>query len=668
MKKMRGWAAVLGATCVATVPAGTALAEVTRFEIVAIEHNALEGRVFGAVGTYDRIKARVTVAVDPADRRNAPIADLGLAPRNSAGKVEAVADVEILKPADRKRGNGKLFYEVVNRGNKLAPGIFNDAGSSALLKAGDAGNGHLLRAGYTLVWSGWQGDLAPGRAALSLSVPTLAGVTGRISAELLFDNLTSPVVATLAWPAAETDSARLAVRARWNDAPASPPDMSFRFIDPLHVQITRPSGFDAGALYELDYVARDPKVLGLGFAATRDIVAFLRRDTSASNPLAERGRATIRHTYVYGQSQSGRFLREYLYLGFNEDLSGRIVFDGMLPHIGGARFTATNMRFGDPGRNPRHPQDWASIADRFPFTYAETTDPYTGKRDSLLTRCRQTRTCPKVVQADSEHEWWAAKASLLVTDPGGRPLTLPADVRLFMTAGAPHAARPDAIAQPSASCMMPLNPVHQGPVLRAMLHNLDQWVDRGIAPPASRTPNLADGSLVAPEDPQLQAPIPGVPYRGMHGIAAAQDLSAWPVKLLGQYKLYVPRLNDNGMILGGVHLPVIDAPKATYTGWNPRAVGYGPTTLCPLQGGAVAFAMTREERIRSGDPRLSVEERYASPAAYVALVDEIGEALVRQRLMLAEDLPRQHQAALDDTLARLHRPAGAAAPAAERSE
>ena len=170
-------------------------------------------------------------------------------------------------------------------------------------------------------------------------------------------------------------------------------------------------------------------VLGLGFAATRDIVAFLRRDGSAANPIAQGGRSTVERAYTYGQSQSGRYLREFLYLGFNEDMTGRAVFDGMLPHIGGARFTGMNMRFGLPGRNTRHPQDPAGVVDRFPFTYTETTDPFTGARDSLMKRCRTTSTCPKVIQADSEYEWWGSKASLLVTDLSGRHLELPADVR-----------------------------------------------------------------------------------------------------------------------------------------------------------------------------------------------------------------------------------------------
>ena len=434
--------------------------------------------------------------------------------------------------------------------------------------------------------------------------------------------------------------------------------MSFRFLDPTRVEIKRPAGFDGGALYALDYVARDPKVLGLGFAATRDIVSYLRRDVSADNPLAEGGRASIRHTYAYGQSVSGRFLREFLYLGFNEDLERRMVFDGMLVHLGGARFTAVNSRFGVIARAPRHPLDPGAIADRFPYTYVETANPFTGARDSLLQRCSESRTCPKIIQADSEYEWYLSKASLLVTDPNGKPLKMPSNVRLFTTAGTPHIARPDAVAQANPLCVMPVNPLHQGPVLRAMLNNLDHWVDRGVTPPPSRTPTLADGSLLEVQKAAVQLPsaIPGLPYTGMHVTAAELDLTAHPPKVLNEIKLYLPRLNADGMMVGGVHLPAIDAPKATYTGWNPRVEGFGPATLCPLMGGVVRFATTREERVKNNDPRPSVEERYPSASAYVDKVDKFAQELVRQRLMLEEDLSRQHEAAVNDTLARLRAP------------
>lgn len=656
MRAKRSCVFGLAVAGMAIVAADAARAEVTRFEVLSVERAALAGKSFGDVGTYDRIKARVTVAVDPADPRNAAIVDIGMAPRNAAGKVEAVSDVEILKPSDPKKGNGKLFYEAANRGNKLSLGVFNDASSD------EQTNGYLMRQGYTLVWSGWQGDLKSTPDVLALSVPTLTGVTGRITEEIVFDNVTSPVAAPLAWPAAEQDTAKLTVRARWNDTPASPEDMSFRFVDPSRVEIKRPAGFDGGALYAIEYVAKDPKVLGLGFAATRDIVAYLRGDVSADNPLAQDGRSSISHAYAYGQSVSGRFLREFLYLGFNEDAGRKKVFDGMLVHIGGARFTAVNSRFGVIARAPRHPLDPGAIADRFPYSYADSTNPYTGARDSLLKSCSKSRTCPKIIQADSEYEWYHSKASLLVIDPKGKALKQPSNVRLFTMAGTPHIARPDGTAQANPLCMMRTNPLHHGPLMRAMLSNLDGWVDRGAAPPPSRTLGLSDRSVIEADKAaaQLQAPIPGLPYTAMHVAAADLDLTARPPKVLGELKLYLPRLDADGMMVGGVHLPAIDAPKASYTGWNPRVAGNGPTMLCPLVGGVVPFAATREERTKNNDPRPSVEERYASPAAYVAKVDEAAKTLVRQRLMLEEDAERQHAAAEADTLARLRAPQGEA--------
>lgn len=644
----------LGMACLASLAAQPALAEVSRFEVLSVERETLEGRSFGDVGTYDRIKARATVEVDPADRRNAVIVDIDRAPRNAQGKVEAVADVEILVPSDPKRSNGKLLYEVVNRGNKLALGVFNDAASNALAKAADAGNGYLLRQGYTLVWSGWQGDLAPASDALALSVPTLTGVTDRIFEEFVFNNSTNPVVARLSWPASDTQSVTLTVRARWEDSPASPSDLSFRFLDPSRVEISRPAGFDGGAIYKLDYVARDPKVLGLGFAATRDIVSYLRRE-SPDNPLTRDGRSPVRHAYAYGQSISGRFLREFLYLGFNEDLSGRAVFDGMLVHVTGARLTAVNMRFGVIARAPRYPQDAGAIADRFPFTYAETTNPFTRKRDGLLKRCTESRTCPKIIQADGEYEWYHSRASLLVTDPAGKAVKLPPNVRLFTIAGTPHVVR-SPVAQKDPLCIMPTNPLKQGPVMRALLSNLDAWVDRGVAPPASRTPTLSGRSLVAADAGKLKKRIPGVPYTAMHVVAAEEDLASKPGKIVGYHKLYLPRLDSDGMMMGGVRLPAIEVPKATYTGWNPRVADQGATTLCPLIGGAVAFAATREEREKNGDPRPSLEERYSSAEAYVAQVEKVARALVRERLMLEEDVVRQRQAAIEDTLAGLRAP------------
>lgn len=638
--------------------AGPAAAEVTKFQVVSVQSPALEGRTFGSVGTYDKITARVTVALDPAERRNTPIADIGIAPRNAQGKVETTADVVILRPTSAAKGNGALFYEVVNRGRKLAPGLFDYAaeGGSRLEKAGDIGDGLLLRQGFTVVWSGWQADFKPGPTDLGIDVPVLTGVTGPAREEFIFDNTRPVSTATLAWPAAEPAKASVTVRAKATDARDTPADLTFRFTDPTHLEITRPKGYDAGALYEVRYTARDPKVLGMGFAVTRDLMSFLRHDTTAANPLAN-GKFT--RALGYGSSQSGRFLRESLYLGFNEDLAGRRVFDGMLVHIAGARMTFVNARFGQPGRNSRHLTDPAYRADRFPFTYATTTDPFSGARDGLMAKCTATRTCPRVIQADSEHEWWASRASLLVTDPKGAPLATPENVRLFMVAGTPHSAGVNAVMTRQQTCQMPMNPVHAGPVLRALLVDLDDWVGKGTAPPASTAPTMANGGLTTGGARQPPAPIPGYPYTGIHTRAFLMDWSSFPPAQKGEYTVYAPKVDGDGMVVGGVHMPIIAAPKATYTGWNPRAEGYGSTAFCALQGGVLPFAETRAARTAANDPRPSLEERYPTADAYVAAVRAAATRLVAQRLMLAEDIEPQVEAARADTLARLKPRAGA---------
>jgi len=254
-------------------------AKVVKFEIVRKESPAFEGKTFGAVGTYDRIIARATIAVAPSDPHNTIIVDIDNAPRNEQGLVEAVTDVEILQPTVAANGNKTLFYEVLNRGNKLAYDILDDLGvANDLAKAADAGNGFLMNHGYTVVWSGWQGDIAPGGGRLTFSPPVVAQATGNARDEFVFDHTENPVTVKLSYAVADLDPthAKLTVREREGDARATPDGLSFSFVDAERISITRPAGFDAGAIYEFVYVAKDPKVMGLGFAATRDIVSFLR--------------------------------------------------------------------------------------------------------------------------------------------------------------------------------------------------------------------------------------------------------------------------------------------------------------------------------------------------------------------------------------------------------
>jgi Alpha/beta hydrolase domain len=390
-------------------------AKVIKFEILRTESPAFEGRTFGAVGTYDRIIARATVAVAPDDPNNSVIVDIGGAPRNAQGLVEAVSDVEILRPTIAANGNRRIFYEVVNRGSKLGLALFNDTGIiNEPVKAADAGNGFLMNRGYTVVWSGWQGDTAPGGGRLTFSPPTVPEVTGLAREEFIFDHLENPALATLSYPAGDLDPAhtKLTVRQREADSRAAPSDLSVKFEGPNRIAISRPAGFDAGAIYEFIYLAKDLKVMGLGFAATRDIVSFLRNErrdaTGTPNVLA----GQIDRAIGFGASQSGRYLHDFLYLGFNSDEAGRAVFEGLMPHISGGKKTFTNYRFSQPGRSPYQHGDTVYPGSEFPFSYPVITDSRTGRTDGLLARClaagtgrKSSRLTVKSNSTSSAHPW-----------------------------------------------------------------------------------------------------------------------------------------------------------------------------------------------------------------------------------------------------------------------
>jgi len=651
-----GLAARAAALCALTAVALSAHAEVTRFEILQ-SGPAFEGRSFGSVGPYVKVTARATIAVDPADPRNAVIADIDRAPRNAQGKVEATADVILLKPADPQRGNGTLFVDILNRGRLLAPHLFDEAkqpGATEAVKAGDAGIGFLHGQGYTMAWIGWQADIPSQPNQLALAVPSLKGVTGPARDEFLFDHLRSPATVTLSAPIVDPASLAVTVRARWDAPRQKPQGLSIRATGPQTVEITRPAtGFDAGALYEVTWTARDPGVFGLGFAATRDVASFLRRDGTTANPLAVAGRSTVQHAIAFGISQSGRYLRDYLYFGFNEDLAGGMVFDGVWPHVAGGRRMATNYRFGQPSRNARHPQDPAWQADLFPFAYQTLVDPLSGRRDGLLQRCRLNATCPKIFHSDSEHEWWASRASLNVTDLSGNHLDLPPDVRMYMIAGSPHDSQPGEKMRSAPTMALPVNPMHAGAPMRALLTALQAWITTGVEPPASRVPMRAHGTLVEAAD-AVPRTIPGLPYTSIHTGAAFTDTTVFPPKILGMYPVFVPRADNDGMAIAGIRMLPLSVPKATYTGWNPRAEGYGAGTLFPLQGAVVPFAATKAEREAKRDPRLSLAERYADNAAYVDAVRKAAARMVAERLMLPQDAERAVEAASQDRLSQLH--------------
>jgi hypothetical protein len=622
--------------------ASPAAAKVVKFEVVRLESPAFEGRSFGSIGTYDRIIARATIAVAPDDPGNKIIVDLDRAPRNARGLVEAVTDVEILRPTVAANGNRRLFYEALNRGNKLGLALFNDQAPSIndLVKAADAGNGFLMNRGYTVVWSGWQGDVVPGGGRMTFSPPVLPDVSGLAREDFIFDHTDNPASAALSYPAADLDPAhaKISVRQREADSRATPAGLAVKFESPTKISIQRPEGFDAGAIYEFIYTAKDPKVMGLGFAATRDIVSFLRNDAAdaagTANPLAGR----VDRAIGFGASQSGRYLHDYLYLGFNADEAGRVVFDGLMPHISGGKKTFTNYRFSQPGRSPYQHADMLYPGADFPFTYPVITDIMTGKSDGFLARCVASNNCPKIIKTDSEIEFYQQRASLVVTDTKGNALDMPDNVRLFLISNLQHFALANAKSEMAKTCAFPTNPLNAGPPARALLVALDGWISNGTLPPASRYPSRKDGTLVLPTAEDVGFPnIPGFAYTSRMARPTLIKSDEMPPSKGAAYPVFVPKTDADGRDVAGLRLPTLEAPAATHTGWNLRKAGFGEGELCDNNGSMIGFAATREERLKTGDPRLSMAERYPNQGDRAAAIAKAAQQLVQDQLLLEED-------------------------------
>lgn len=625
------------------MPVNQAAAKVLKLEVVRTESPAFEGRTFGAVGTYDRILARATIAVAPGDAHNSMIVDLDKAPRNAQGLVEAVTDVEILRPTNAANGNRRLFYEALNRGGKLGFALFNDDNPvvNDLVKASDAGNGFLMNRGYTIVWNGWQGDIAPGGGRLTFSPPIVPGVTGLAREEFVFDNTTNPVSAPLSYPAADLDPshAKLTVREREADERSAPSDLSFKYDGETKVSISRPETFDAGAIYELVYPAKDSKVMGLGLATTRDLVSFLRyeKQDAAGNPNVLAGR--IDKAIGFGLSQSGRYLHDFMYLGFNGDEAGRIIFEGLMPHISGGKKTFTNYRFAQPGRSPYQHADMIYPGSEFPFTYPVTTDALTGKTDGLLARCLAAGNCPKIIKSDSEIEFYQQRASLVVADTKGNPIAMPDNVRLYFLSNLQHFALANSKPEATKTCQFPTNPLNAGPSVRALLVAMDAWITNGTEPPKSRYPSRADGTLVEPTAAAVGFPnIPGFPYKGTMTKPVLIDFSTMPPTKGKPYPAFLPKTDADGRAVAGVHLPTLEAAAGTHTGWNVRKAGFAEGELCENNGSFIAFPATKEERLKSGDPRLSMAERYPHDGDRTAAIEKAARQLVKDRLLLEEDV------------------------------
>jgi hypothetical protein len=625
-----------------------------QIEVTERESPVFGGAEFGVVGAYERLHGTVFGELDPIHPLNAGIVNLDRAVRNARGNVEYRSEFRILKPLDLDRGNGCLVYDVPNRGNQPIMPRLNGAPDGGHPQ--HAGSGFLMRQGFTVVWSGWQGDVPHGNDRLTAHFPTIPGTTGMVREEFIAENTgllgdnnieelsDDRFVGALVYPVADLNGATLTVRQREADPRITPAGLAWRLVDDRHVEITRTSdpGFDRGAIYEFIYRARDPIVMAIGFAAIRDLVSFLRHATGG-NPLAPQERPRIRRTLGFGISQSGRVLRDLVHLGFNQDLAGRQVFDGILPVVAGSRRTCINWQFAQAGRYSRQHEDHAYGDDQFPFSYPTMTDPISGRTGGILQRARDAGVCPKVLHLDTESDIWQARSSLVATDPSGADIAMPEEVRIYAVSGVPHAPfRP--LTKPVMQ--LPGNPLGYGAFMRALLVALFEWVEHGTAPPDSRFPSRAAGTLVPLAEARATFPrLAGVTFPGVFNELRLRDHSVEPPRETAAYPVFVQATDADGNALGGIRHPLLAAPLATHVGWSLRAQGYGKGDLFTIQGSMIPFAQTEAERLRADDPRPSLEARYPSRDAWAARLTAAVDRLVAGRLLLAEDGDRLTAAA-----------------------
>jgi hypothetical protein len=674
-------------------------ARITHIEITKTEP-AFDGQSFGDAGAYEHLTGQATGELDPADPANSGIQDINLAPRNARGMVEYVTNIELLKPAEMARGNRVLFFEVNNRGNKLAPAAFDAgvAGGVAERNAlSSAGDGWLMGLGNTMVWFGWEMDVRPGMSRIGMPAIVAHGhdgsaITGIVRAEIITPVPATSVPISLSqqiqnypvdsydsYPTANLDNSApfvdgflptLTVRAREQDPREPIPNSAWSFgtcgqdgaPTPDEKHLCYRDEFKPGRLYELIYRAKDPTVGGLGFAAARDLGAFLRNsdkdDSGTANPVYRPDNLAI----IEGSSQSGRMIRSLLALGFNRDETGRRVFDGAFPHIGGG-LMPLNIRFGQPVRAWGEQTDHLYPAYDFPFTYARQTDPLTERTGGLFDRCNATDTCPKLFHVATALEMWEGRQSLGLTDPLGRTdVADPPNVRTYIMASTQHGPAPLPLAArpPFGNCQQQPNPNPQIWTMRALMTAFIGWVRDGIEPPPSAKPSIADGTLVPPDRvrfPEIPANFygevdrPAVSplriYDTLHvldfgplyhpedssGIITREPPQVGP----GSYGILEMQVDADGNDLAGIRSVFLQTPIGTYTGWNLNRRDRFENGMCNLQGSFIPFAATKAERIATGDPRLSIEERYPSRDVYLAAFKKAADDLAAQRFLLPDD-------------------------------
>lgn len=623
-------------------------AELVRLEIKE-RSDVLSGRTFGRSGAYERILGRAYFAIDPQLAPNGAIADIALAPRNGQGRVEFSSDFYVLRPKDLAKGNGTVLFEASNRGGKGMLAAFHRAGSPDPRKAEDFGDGFLLEQGFTLLWAGWQFDMPENPGLVRLYPPVVEGLKGTVRAEHMldarFDRYSVADRNHKPYPVLSPDDPNLKLTVRDQ---VEGPRVTIPRAD-WHLEggtvIVLKGGFDPGRLYELVYTSQNSPVAGTGFAAVRDMVTALRYGGNTEGAFA----LNERHTRAIGLgiSQSGRFLRTMMYFGQNRDEKNRKVFDGLFVDVAGAGRGGFNMRFAQPSRDSNPFQNTLTPVDIFPFTDLEQTDPRTGTKDGLLTHALPREFWPKIFYMNSEYEYYGRAASLVHMTPDGKAdAALAPGTRVYMFAGGQHGPARFHPVKGNTQNLPNFNPYQW--MFRPLLISLNAWLKDGKEPPASRYPMIAKGELVPlgsvkfPKLPGISTPnVLHLAYPSNYGPDfRAKGIAAQEPPEIGQpYAVFVPQVDQDGNDVAGIRMPQVQAPLGTYTGWNLRAPEVGaPKQLATQIGSFIPFPRTKAEREKSGDPRLSIEERYPSKGAYLTRFRAAAETLVKDGFLLPQDV------------------------------
>ena len=651
-------------------------------ELIETERSIFaDGQQFKNHGSYEIIKGYVVFNIDPKSRFFAGVTDIKKAPKNRKGLVEFKSDFLILRPSESGKGNRSIFFEWVNRGNIRCLQFFNDAiGSNFPIKADHVGNGFLFRNGYTIVFCAWQGDLLAGDDRFLMELPVAKNngksIKGVVRSQFILEQngiKTQPLSGwynTRSHPTVSMDSEKsiLTRRPYTNAKIQKIPSKDWFFareekglgldgsnietsIVPSDSHIYLPGGFETGWIYELIYTAKDPLIMGLGHPAVRDFISFLRYNEYDSqdtpNPLLN---LKIEKVYGWGRSQSGRLIRDFVYQGYNKDQKDRKVFDGLMPHVSGAGMLWMNHRFANTVTPAGQEHEYhLNCADRFPFSYAKSTDHLTGKNDSILKR---PKTDPLIIHTQSATEYWQRRGSLVHTDTQGNDLLQPENVRIYCWGSSQHFADPLLKSFSNENCQNFTNSVRTSMFFRAMLTRMEMWARDGVSPPPNLFPLRKNGTLLTGEEWRNKFPkIPGImtpngpaklPLLDFGPNFSKGLITKEPPEIIDEagYTVMVPSVDHDGNDIGCLRAPMVEVPLATYTGWNIRVRGQGHGAMYQFSGSTIPFPETQDEKFTTNDPRRSILERYRDRNHYVDLILKSAKLLEEEGFLLGEDVKR----------------------------